>query len=122
MVYSLILGAIALLGGGWFTSSLVSSLAEPVALILAAASGIIFFVEVVRNEYLQDLGQSESGEGITSGILGIGVFYLVFIASQSIITSLSPLAGVIVVGLGVWVFIMGPGILFELADLFKGDS
>lgn len=122
MVYSLILGAVALLGGGWFASSLVASMADPIGLLLAAASSIVVFVNTVDRGYISDYFSSKEGEYTGAGLIGAGVFYLVFVVTQAVITGLSPLAGVLVVALGVAVFFFGPGILFDLADLlFRGE-
>lgn len=122
MVYGFILGALALFGGGWFTSSLVASLAEPVALILAAASGVAVFVQMVRRGYLDEYFSSDEGKFLGAGIIGAGAFYLVFVAAQGLIVSLSPIAGVIVVVLGVSLFVFGPGLLFDLVDILIGGE
>lgn len=122
MVLPLLAGAAALLGLGWFSSSLVASLAEPVSLIMAAVAASLIFIQVVRRGYLEGLMSTEEGEKLAAGILGGIGFFLVFVTAQSLITALSPLAGVIVVALVLSVFIAGPSILFDLLDvLFEGD-
>jgi hypothetical protein len=122
MVVSLLLGAVALIGAGLFTTSLVASIAEPVSLILAGAAGIVLFAEILRNGYFENYFSSSEGEFIGAGLVGATGFYLVFVAAQGLITSLSPLAGIIVVGLGVAVFFLGPGIIFDLLDVLLGGD
>lgn len=119
---SLVLGLVALLGAGWFTASLVSSLAMPVALIIGGAAGITAFVEILRRGYYSDYLSSEEGEFVMAGISGGLMFLLVYVSAQSLIVALSPLAGLIVVGLGVAVFVLGPGILFDLLDVVSGGE
>lgn len=113
-IASLLIGAAVLLGGGYFTSSLIASLADPVALILAAAAGVMAFVEILRRGYFSDYFSTGEGEVLGSGIAGATIFYIVFVTAQSLIVQLSPLAGLAVVGLGVTVAIFGPGLLFDL--------
>jgi len=119
---SILIGVAALLGLGWFTTSLVASLAEPVSLILAAAAGIAFLAEVLRQGYISDYFSTSEGEFLGAGIGGAAVFYTVFVVSQVLIVSLSPLAGLIVVGLGVGTFIFGPGVIFDLFDVLSGGD
>jgi len=106
-----------LLGVGWVSASLVASLAEPVALVLGAVAGVTFFVNSVRNGYLESYFSSEEGEMLGSGLIGASVFYLVFVGSQAAIVILSPLAGILVMALVVAVFFMGPGLLFDLVEV-----
>jgi len=124
-ILSLVLGAAALLGGGWFASSLVASLADPVSLLLAGLAGVSLFVNMVRNDLASEFFSSENGELLGAGLAGASTSVFVFAVSQSLITTLSPLAGIIVVGLGVAVFFLGPGVLFDLlsvlADFVGGD-
>jgi len=118
-----LLGLAALLGLGWFTSSLVSSLALPVAVILAVVAGVSFFVQSIRNDYMDLLGlSSESGQVAGGVLVGTGVFYGVFVLAQSLITSLSALAGLLVVGLVVALFFLPNSIIFQVIDLFIGDN
>jgi len=122
MVASVILGAIALLGAGFYTSSLVASLAEPVALILAGASGAMVFVQMIRNGYVSQFFSSEEGEYLGVGLIGAAVFYLVFVVSQVLIVVLSPLAGLLVIGIGLFMFLFGPGVLFDLFEAIQGGE
>jgi len=118
-----LLGLAALLGLGWFTSGLVSSLALPVAVILAVVAGVSFFVQSIRNDYMDLLGlSSESGQVAGGVLVGTGVFYGVFVLAQSLITSLSALAGLLVVGLVVALFFLPNSIIFQVIDLFIGDN
>lgn len=116
-VSTLIIGAVALIGGGLFTSSLVSSLATPLALILAGVAGGASMIRLIRSKELGQFFTSDTGEFLAGGLIGATVFFLVFVAAQSLITGLSPLAGLIVVGLGVAVFFAGPGILLDLLEV-----
>ena len=122
MVASVILGAIALLGAGFYTSSLVASLAEPVALILAGASGAMVFVQMIRNGYVSEFFSSEEGEYLGVGLIGAAVFYLVFVVSQVLIVVLSPLAGLLVIGIGLFMFLFGPGVLFDLFEAIQAGE
>ena len=122
-VVTSLLGLAALLGLGWFTSGLVSSLALPVAVILAVVAGVSFFVQSIRNDYMDLLGlSSESGQVAGGVLVGTGVFYGVFVLAQSLITSLSALAGLLVVGLVVALFFLPNSIIFQVIDLFIGDN
>ena len=121
-VFALLLGAAALLGGAWFTTSLIASLATPVALLIGAAAGIGSFIELNRRDIISDVTSSDEGEFIVEGLLSAVAFLFVYVVAESLMIVLSPVAGLIVVGLGVAVFVLGPGLIFDLLEVFRGGG
>lgn len=125
MVVSLVLGAAVLIGAGLYSSSLIASIASPLALILAAFGSITVFTEMMDQKLLKQFFSSENGWFIGLGLVSAAVFYLVFVVGQALITQLSPLAGIIVIGVGVALFFAGPtefiDLLKSLSEVFDGQ-